>query len=107
MKMLALAAIVAAAVALPAAAQTTPRIDQREANQQARIQQGVDSGALTPHETAKLERGQAKVEKAEAKAKADGVVTRRERARIAKMQNKQSRKIHREKHDKQVTAPKV
>jgi hypothetical protein len=94
-----------ALVALPVAAQTTPRVDQREANQQARIQQGVASGELTNKEAAKLERGQAKVEKMEAKAKADGVVTPRERAKLAKAQNKQSRKIHREKHDNQKKAP--
>ena len=41
MKLSALAAL-AAAIALPVAAQSnTPRVDQREANQQARIQQGV------------------------------------------------------------------
>jgi uncharacterized membrane protein YebE (DUF533 family) len=106
MKSTVLAAILAAA-ALPLAAQTnTPRIDQREANQQARIQQGVQSGQLTPRETAKLEKGQAKVDTMEAKAKSDGVVTAKERKKITKAQNKQSRKIHREKHDKQV-APKV
>lgn len=106
MKRTALAALLAAA-ALPLAAQTaTPRIDQREANQQSRIEQGVQSGQLTPRETAKLERGQAKVEKMEAKAKSDGVVTAKERKKITKAQNRQSRKIYKEKHDKQV-APKA
>ena len=106
MKRTALAALLAAA-ALPLAAQTaTPRIDQREANQQSRIEQGVQSGQLTPKETAKLERGQAKVEKMEAKAKSDGVVTAKDRKKITKAQNKQSKKIYKEKHDKQV-APKV
>jgi uncharacterized membrane protein YebE (DUF533 family) len=101
-----MAAIVAAA-ALPALAQTaTPGIDKREANQQARIQQGVQSGQLTPKEAAKLERGQAKVDAMEAKAKSDGVATAKERKKIAKEQNKQSRKIYREKHDNQTTAPK-
>jgi len=105
MKLASLAAIVAA-VALPAAAQVnTPRVDQREANQQARIQQGVQSGQLTPKETANLERGQAHVDKMEAKAKADGVVTAKERAKLAKAQTKQSRKIARKKHNKRTTAP--
>lgn len=99
MKLSTLAAVLVA-VALPAAAQTsTPRIDQREANQQARIQQGVQSGQLTPRETANLERGQAKVETLEAKAKADGKVTAKERARITRVQDKQSRKIYRKKHN--------
>jgi hypothetical protein len=105
MKLSALAAL-AAAIALPVAAQTgTPRVDQREANQQARIQRGVQSGQLTPREAASLERGQAKVEAKEDKAKADGKVTAKERAKLAKAQNKQSRRIARKKHNKRTTAP--
>src|SRR5438105_1273163 len=105
MKIRLVAAVIALA-ALPAAAQTaTPRVDQRQANQEARIQQGVQSGELTGKEAAKLERGQARVQAKEDKAKADGVVTPKERARLAKAQNKQSKKIARQKHDKQKRAP--
>ena len=100
MKIKLLAALVAV-VALPALAQTTPCVDKRQANQDARIQEGVQSGQLTAKETAKLEKGQAKVEKKEAKAKADGTVTAKERKKLAKAQNKQSKKIYREKHDNQ------
>jgi tellurite resistance protein len=101
MKISTFAALVAA-VALPAAAQTaTPGVDQRQANQEARIQQGVKSGELTPKEAAKLEKGQAKVQAAEDKAKADGKVTPKERAKLAKKQNRESRKIYKEKHDVQ------
>ena len=93
----------AAAFALPAFAQTqsTPRIDKRQANQERRIEQGEKSGSLTPKEAAHLEKGQAHVQKMENKAVADGKVTPKERARIEKAQNQQSRRIHREKHDKQ------
>lgn len=101
MKITILAALVAAA-ALPVAAQTsTPSVDQRQQNQEARIQQGVQSGQLTPKETAQLEKGQAKVQVAEDKAKADGKVTSKERAKLAKKQDKQSKKIYKEKHDAQ------
>ncbi len=79
----------------------TPRIDQREANQELRIQQGVGSGQLTPRETARLEKQQGRINNAEAKAKADGTVTPKERERLARMQNKASRDIAREKHDGQ------
>lgn len=97
---------ICAAAALPAAAQTqTPRVDQRQANQEARIERGVASGQLTGKEAAKLEKGQAKVQKTEDKAKADGTVTRKERAKLAKEQDQQSRKIHKQKHDKQKQAP--
>ena len=95
-----------AAAALPVAAQTsTPRVDQRQANQEARIQQGVQTGELTPKETAKLEKGQAKVQSMEDKAKSDGQVTKKERAKLAKAQDKQGRKIQKQKHDKQKQAP--
>jgi hypothetical protein len=80
---------------------STRRIDQRQANQERRIQQGEKSGALTQKEAARLEKGQARVQRVEDKAVADGRVTPRERARIEKAQDRQSKKIYREKHDKQ------
>src|SRR5207237_3438968 len=96
-------AVAFAAFTLPALGQTssTPRIDQRQANQERRIEQGEKSGALTKKEAARLEKGQARVQKMEDKAAADGKITAKERARIEKAQDKQSRKIYREKHDKQ------
>ena len=96
-------ATLAAALAAPAFAQTasTPRIDQRQANQERRIEQGVNSGQLNQREAARLEKGQARVQKMESRAAADGKVTARERARIERAQDRQSRRIHREKHDKQ------
>jgi uncharacterized membrane protein YebE (DUF533 family) len=90
------------AITLPAFAETaTPGIDRREANQERRIDQGVKSGQLTPREATKLDKGQAHVDKMEAKAKADGVVTAKERQRVQHAQDVQSRKIHRQKHDRQ------
>ena len=98
-----LTAATIAAFAFPVYAQTTstPRIDQRQANQQQRIDQGVKSGQLNQKEAARLEKGQARVQKMESKAVADGKVTAKERAKIEKAQDRQSRRIHREKHDKQ------
>jgi hypothetical protein len=90
-----------AAFAQPA----TPRVEQREANQQARIEQGVASGQLTGKEAHRLEKQQARVESAEMHAKADGVVTAKERRHLHRMQNRASRDIARQKHDAQV-APK-
>jgi len=96
-------AAVLAALAVPAFAQTTstPRIDQRQANQERRIEAGEKSGALNQREAARLEKGQARVQKMEDKATSDGKVTAKERARIEKAQDRESRRIHREKHDKQ------
>jgi uncharacterized membrane protein YebE (DUF533 family) len=97
------AALVLACFALSALAQTssTSRIDKRQENQQRRIEAGEKSGQLNAREAARLEKGQARVQKMEDKAAADGKVTKKERARIEQAQNKQSRRIYREKHDKQ------
>ena len=88
--------------ALSQAQTATPRIDQREAHQQARIQQGVASGTLTRQETRHLERQQARIHRAELHAKADGVVTPTERARLTHLQNKASRTIERDKLNNRV-----
>jgi uncharacterized membrane protein YebE (DUF533 family) len=97
------AALLMTAFTLPALAQTTstPRIDQRQANQQQRIDQGVQSGALTEKEAARMDKGQDRIQNMEDKAKADGVVTAQERKRIANVQDNQSKRIYRQKHDRQ------
>jgi hypothetical protein len=92
------------AIALPTLAfaqANTPRVDQRQANQEQRIDQGVASGSLTQREANRLERGQQHVDNMENRAKADGVVTRGERARLHQAQDVQSARIHRQKHDRQ------
>lgn len=86
-------------------APNTPRVDKREAKQQRRIDQGVASGSLTQQEADRLNKGQDRVATAEDKAKADGTVTKKERARLAHMQNKQDRHIKHQKHDRQKVAP--
>ena len=72
---------------------------QRNINQQGRIEQGVQSGTLTNKEASQLERGQARVDRVEARAGADGHIGAREQARIQNRENKQSRKIFRDKHN--------
>jgi len=99
-------AIAAAGTALAQPATTgnptaTPRVEQREANQERRIQQGVNSGQLTAREANRLENQQGRIDRAEDKAKADGRVTAQERARLHNMQDRASRDIAREKHDRQ------
>ena len=99
-----LAILAIAGLAFSAAAQetkSTPRIDKRQDYQERRIEQGQKSGQLTQKEAARLEKGQARVDKMEKKAGADGKVTKKERARIEHAQDQQSKKIYREKHDKQ------
>ena len=91
--------------ATPAGQQAAPnaqqRIDARQAEQQKRIDQGKTSGSLTGKEAARLQKGQERVQKMEDKAKADGKITKKEAAHIEKAQNRESRKIAREKHDRQ------
>ncbi|MBM3524810.1 MAG: hypothetical protein FJX57_17830 [Alphaproteobacteria bacterium] len=97
------ATMLAALIALPASAQaqSTPRIDTRQSNQEKRIDQGVSSGELTKPEARRLERGQNHVDRVENRAVADGKVTKRERRRIETAQDVQSRRIYRQKHDRQ------
>jgi hypothetical protein len=102
---IALLSAFAAQAAEPAPA-NMPRVDQRQAKQEARIEQGVKSGELNARETLRLEREQKHIAVAETKAEADGKVTNKERARLAHMQNKASRDIHHQKHDGQTAAGK-
>ncbi len=75
---------------------------QRNVNQQQRIENGVKSGELTKRETASLERGQARVDRKEARAGRDGHVGAKEQAHIQGAENHQSKRIFKEKHDAQV-----
>lgn len=102
MKITRLAALLSLALPVLAVAQTAmPRVDQRQANQEQRIEQGAASGSLTPREANRLERGQQRVEGMETRAQADGVVSRRERVQLHRAQAAESRRIYGEKHDRQ------
>ncbi len=79
----------------------TPRVDQRQDRQEQRIEQGQASGQLTARETRRLEHQQAHIGRAEARARADGTVTRAERAHLHRLQDRASHDIHRQKHDAQ------
>ncbi len=87
-------------LALPVLA-APPGVEKRQANQEMRINQGIQSGQLTSQEAARLEKGQNKIDRMEDKAMSDGTVTRQERKRLQQQQDVQSRQIYREKHDRQ------
>jgi hypothetical protein len=74
---------------------------QRDVNQQTRIEQGLKSGELNTREAARLERGEARVERMEARALSDGELSQTEKQRIRRQQNQLSKEIYREKHDAQ------
>ena len=90
-----------AQVASTPAGANTPGIDQRQANQEQRIDQGAAKGTLTPREARRLERQQGAIDKAENKAKADGTVTAQERRRLHHAQDHAGKRIYRQKHDAQ------
>jgi hypothetical protein len=72
---------------------------QRNINQQQRVEAGLNNGSLNNREAARLERGQARVEGREARAGRDGHVGAHEQRRVQNEENRQSRRIHREKHN--------
>lgn len=74
---------------------------QRNINQEKRINAGLKDGSLTNHEAARMERGQAHVTRQEARAGRDGHVGAREQHRIQRDENRQSGRIHRQRHDGQ------
>lgn len=77
-------------------------IDQREQNQAERTEKGVESGSLTKHEASRLDRQQKRIEKQEANMeKRDGGdnLTDRQKARLKREQNRESRAIARKKHN--------
>ena len=78
-----------------------PAIDQRQVNQERRIDHGIVSGVLTEQEANKLVHQQAHINKMKDKVKSDGVVTKKERARLHKAQDRASHHIARDKHDGQ------
>lgn len=83
-----------------------PVIQQREVNQQQRIDQGVQSGQLTPREAGRLEAQQARIKQREARMKADGNLTAGERAKLSRQQDRASRNIYRKKHNNRTAAVK-
>lgn len=82
-------------------AQSMYGIDQRQDYQQNRIEQGIRSGQITQGEAYRLEQGERAIDRAQARARADGVVTSQERYRIDQMTDRQGQQIYRQSHDNQ------
>ena len=74
-------------------------INKKQAVQQQKIKQGVKSGELSRKEATKLRAQQKQVAKAKHAAKADGVVTKKEKAVINQKQQKAAGNIARKKHN--------
>lgn len=78
-------------------AQTTTK--QKQKNQKARIEQGVNSGEVTKKEARQLKKQQRNIRKTKQAAKTDGVVTKKEKAVIDRKQKRASKNIYRKKHN--------
>lgn len=74
---------------------------QRNVDQQQRIHNGVTNGSLTNHETSRMEGREAHSDREEANAARNGRVGAREQGRIQRTDNRDSRRIYRQKHDRQ------
>lgn len=98
MKTVLVAALVLAATSATSFA-GTPLINARQNAQSHRIFNGAVSGELTFNEYQRLQQGQTRVQNLENQAKADGVVTPFERARIHAAQSVQGARIWVKKHN--------
>ena len=99
------AAISAALTSGFACAQGTAATVQRDANQQQRIEQGLQSGQLTTKEAASLEKEETKVEAMQKNALKNGTLSPAEQARLDQAQNAVSADIHKDKHNARVGNP--
>lgn len=98
------AALTMVCLAGPASAKKgsgTANVDQRQSQQDTRIQQGVSSGQLTTKEASQLNNAQDRIEKRETKLKSDGEFSTKDRSKINHQLDTQNRKIYKQKHDKQ------
>jgi len=80
-------------------AQTPANTVQRDVNQDQRIEQGLQSGALNTKEAAKLEREESNLEHMQSKALKDGKLSPAEQAKLNATQNKVSSDIYAAKHN--------
>lgn len=78
-----------------------PKVNHRQYHEQTRIRQGVKSGELTKKEAIKLQSNQRKIARTERRMKSDGNLSAVERAKLDKIQDKQSKVIYNQKHDEQ------
>ena len=83
------------------AAVNDPGIQQREVNQQNRINRGIQSGRLTPREAGRLETQQTRIKQREQRmsVRDNGRLTAKDKARLTRQQNRASKNIYRKKHN--------
>jgi hypothetical protein len=75
-------------------------IDARQARQETRIERGLARGELTRREARTLQQGQREIARAEARAKADGHVSRHELRRLTALLDHADAQIRQLRHDR-------
>src|SRR5260370_21794437 len=75
-------------------AQTVGSETERNVDQQQRIEQGLKSGQLSTGEAARLENGEARIDRVESNALKNGNPSPAEKARIQAAQNQESPRIY-------------
>src|SRR5215467_6496054 len=91
--------IAAGFLSTAAFAQTVQQDQQRDVNQQQRIENGLKSGQLSTREAGQLERQQQHIDKMEAHDLRDGSMSASEQARLNAAQNHASATIAADKHN--------
>ena len=100
MKKIALLIVVSFLFVFTAQAQReTPKVDKRQKIQKERIFHGIHNGELTRKEARLLAKEQKHIKRAERRAESDGIVTKRERIRLDRKQDRASRHITKTKHN--------
>ena len=105
MKIKILGGVLIAALAFTSVAEAqthTPVINQRQHNQNRRINRGVRSGELTRNEARHLRTDERHINRDKRMAKANGHVSRTERRHLRREENRTSRAIYRDKHNRRV-----
>jgi hypothetical protein len=108
MKLFGICSVIVAAGVLSATAWgdgVVAQDQQRDVNQQDRIEQGLKSGELSTKEAGQLERQETRVDQMEAHDLKDGKMTAAEQAKLNAAQNKVSKDIYAQKHDAQLGNP--
>jgi hypothetical protein len=82
-----------------AQATTAEKDQQRDVNQQQRIEQGLKSGQLSTKEAGSLERQEQHVDKMEARDLRNGSISPAEQAKLNAAQNRVSNQIYADKHN--------
>jgi len=100
--------ICASMISIQSMAQTAPvpdhprenEVNQRLDNQQARINQGLSNGTMTGQQAARDEKHDANIAQREAvdESKHNGHITKAEQARLNKSENRNSKRIYKQKH---------